>query len=211
MSIDYAKAAVLLSDVNLSVEKDLLEGSLPSIDADIIPAFDVIFQSKTQAYREVLLGCVIAHILDPSIDISLPYVEQGEHAFSGRSLDERMVNPFFQSRRIPSSRGPYGRLFLPDPHLPHLRSFFQILPVEFVRHLDEELVVERARLVVVNEQHALAWFQAVEGLKNGLVLDRRRQGTHVYGRGIGFVLHGFPPSGYWSDRSESSDDCPIVG
>ena len=53
MSIDYTTAAALLSDVYLSTEKDMLEGSIPTIDADIVPAFDVILQSKTQAQNRL--------------------------------------------------------------------------------------------------------------------------------------------------------------
>ena len=53
------------------------------------------------------MGCVIARIIDPQIDIHLPYMNQGENAFSGRMLDERVVNPFFNKYKIPCSKSPY--------------------------------------------------------------------------------------------------------
>ncbi len=34
-------------------------------------------------------------------------MNQGENAFSGRTLDEKVVNPFLQSTSIPCSKGPY--------------------------------------------------------------------------------------------------------
>src|SRR5271157_1327940 len=70
-----------------------------------------MFQSTTQAYREVLLGCSIARIQDRRINVRLPYINLGEGAFNGRTLDERVVNPFLQANRIPSSRGPYLGVF----------------------------------------------------------------------------------------------------
>jgi|ERR1041385_4388524 hypothetical protein len=66
-----------------------------------------LFSSKTQAYREALIGCAIARILDPEIDIRLPYMKQGERAFHGRDLDEKVVNPFLRDHAIPCSTGPY--------------------------------------------------------------------------------------------------------
>lgn len=53
----------------------------------------------------------MVRILDASIDIRQPYVDQGPNAFSGRSLDERVINPFLQSKRIPCSNGPYLSVF----------------------------------------------------------------------------------------------------
>jgi len=67
--------------------------------------------SKTQAYREALLGCLLTRITDRSKDIRLPYLDQGPEAFSGRSLDEQIINPFLHARNIPCSRGPYLSVF----------------------------------------------------------------------------------------------------
>jgi hypothetical protein len=50
-------------------------------------------------------------MIDPNIDIKLPYVKQGSHAFNGRTLDEQVINPFLMSKQIPCSRGPYLATF----------------------------------------------------------------------------------------------------
>lgn len=72
---------------------------------------DVIFGSKTQSYREVLLGCALIHITNPTVNIRLPYVKQGPTAFNGRTLDEQVINPFLMSKQIPCSKGPYLATF----------------------------------------------------------------------------------------------------
>lgn len=74
-------------------------------------AFETVFASKTQSYREVLLGCALAHFLSPDTNIRLPYVKQGPDAFNGRTLDEQVINPFLMSRQIPCSKGPYLATF----------------------------------------------------------------------------------------------------
>jgi hypothetical protein len=70
-------------------------------------ALDLLFASRTQAFREALVGCCLARILDPEIDIRLPYADQADNAYSGRSLDENVVNPFLQRQQVPCSRGPF--------------------------------------------------------------------------------------------------------
>ncbi|MDR1440024.1 MAG: hypothetical protein LBJ10_08455 [Clostridiales bacterium] len=72
---------------------------------------DIIFNSKTQSYREVLLGCALIHLLDPSVNIRLPYINHGDGSFNGRSLDEYAVNPFLQEQLFPCSKGPYLAAF----------------------------------------------------------------------------------------------------
>jgi hypothetical protein len=111
MSINYIAARSLLDEIFLQVEKELLNGSTPIVDGSVQSACDKIFASPTQAYREVLLGCLIARIQDRDVNIRQPYIDQGSHAFSGRSLDERVVNPFLHDNRIPGSRGPYLSVF----------------------------------------------------------------------------------------------------
>lgn len=75
--IDYEKAQELLLEEFSEVESETLSGSRPQVSNKLSEAFDTLFQSKTQAYREVLLGCLIAGILNKSIDITLPYTKQG--------------------------------------------------------------------------------------------------------------------------------------
>ena len=111
MPIDYAAASKLLERLFLEVEQDLLAGRKPSAPTGTGEAFETIFRSGTQAYREALTGCCLARLVDRTIDIRLPYMNQGKSAFNGRTLDERVVNPFLQRKRIPSSRGPYLGVF----------------------------------------------------------------------------------------------------
>ena len=111
MPIDYEKARGILESSYSEAESLFLQASTPIPDAYIAQACDVVFASQTQAYREVLLGCLVARIQDKSINVRQPYVRQGPNAFSGRSLDERVVNRFLQDKRIPCSRGPYLSVF----------------------------------------------------------------------------------------------------
>ena len=94
-----------------AVDAELLDGRQHDVDKKLRKHFEVIFKSKTQAYREVLLGCLLARLHDRTIDIHKPYMGQGENAYNGRTLDERVVNPFLTEKRIPSSRGPFLSTF----------------------------------------------------------------------------------------------------
>ena len=111
MSTDYENAREVLEETFAQAERDFLSDSPPTVSLSIRRAVNAVFTSQTQAYREVLLGCLIARIQDKSIDIRQPYVNQGPHAFGGRTLDERVVNPFLHAKEIPSSRGPYLSVF----------------------------------------------------------------------------------------------------
>ena len=111
MPIYHGAARVLLDEIFAEAEQDLLLNRIPEIDPHLIRAFASIFDSGTQAYREVLVGCTIARLQDPTIDVRLPYIQHGPRAFNGRTLDERVVNPFFHGKRIPSSKGLYLSTF----------------------------------------------------------------------------------------------------
>src|SRR5258708_14851546 len=111
MPIDYGGARELLDTLLVDVENDLLTGRNPTAPEGTEDPFEIVFASATQAYREALVGCCIARVQDKQIAIRLPYMNQGEGAFNGRTLDERVVNPFLQANRIPSSRGPYLGVF----------------------------------------------------------------------------------------------------
>jgi hypothetical protein len=67
-------------------------------------ACDVVFVSHTQAYREVLLGCLLVRNTDSSKDICLPYIDLGPNAFSGRSIDEQVVKMLPEYRRPSKTR-----------------------------------------------------------------------------------------------------------
>lgn len=110
-SIDYTAAAKLLATLFAKAAQVFQEkqsqAQLQAVSAPIRQACDALFTSSTQSYREVLLGCYLARMLDASINIRHPYVNQSEDAFNGRTLDEKVVNPFLQDRLIPCSKGPY--------------------------------------------------------------------------------------------------------
>lgn len=110
-TIDYDAARQLLDDMVKFSEQDVLQGTKPEIDSEFETACDLVFASRTQAYREVILGCTMARILNKDIDIRKPYIDLGPDAFTGRSLDEKAINPFLQEKRIPCSRGPYLSVF----------------------------------------------------------------------------------------------------
>ena len=88
-----------------------MQGNRPALAEELVSGFTGLFATTTQSYREALLGCALAWWCDPDIDILLPYVNLGDQAFNGRTLDERVVNPFLHENRIPSSRGPYLAMF----------------------------------------------------------------------------------------------------
>ena len=111
MPLDSAKARELLDRVLAEAESKLLRNAVIDCPARTENLFDAIFQSNTQAYRETLVGCVLAKIQDSEVNIRLPYKNLGPKAFNGRTLDERVVNPFLQQNRIPCSRGPFLSAF----------------------------------------------------------------------------------------------------
>lgn len=106
-ALDYEAAATLLADFFFEAEKKQHEGKAPTVSTTVEEFADLLFASSTQSYREVLLGCCLVRLLDSSVDIRQPYVGQSERAYNGRTLDERVVNPFLQDRLIPCSKGPY--------------------------------------------------------------------------------------------------------
>lgn len=110
-ALNHDRAGELLAELFAEAESAYAKNQPPRVDADVEKAAEDLFRSPTQSYREVLLGCGLARLLDRSINIRHPYMGQGEDAFNGRTLDERVVNPFLHDRRIPSSKGPYLAVF----------------------------------------------------------------------------------------------------
>ncbi len=111
MPIDYQSAKLLLEETYGRTQRDASENKVPLPIQSVIELIDKVFISTTKAYRETLLGCIVAKLSDPGVNVRLPYVSHGTDAFNGRTLDESVVNPFFQSKQIPSSRGPYLSVF----------------------------------------------------------------------------------------------------
>jgi SacI restriction endonuclease len=111
MSIDYSAGSLLLSEQFAQVERNYLDGELVPSPNESEEQFDILIASSTQAFREVLLGAALIRILDPAANILLPYANQGEDAYNGRTLDERVVNPFLRNNKIPCSKGPFLSVF----------------------------------------------------------------------------------------------------
>lgn len=107
MPLDYDKAGKLLRELFSQAEQAFLSGKIPEVPVALVQATDVLFVSSTQSYREVLVGCGLARILDSAVNLRHPYVNQGEDSFNGRTLDEKVVNPFLHDKLIPCSKGPY--------------------------------------------------------------------------------------------------------
>ena len=105
--IDYGRARDELVAAFERAERDFREGNSPNVATRILLATRALFDSKTQAFREALIGCCLARVMDRDIDIRLPYMKQSEHAYNGRTLDERVVNPFLREREVPCSKGPF--------------------------------------------------------------------------------------------------------
>lgn len=108
--IDYHEARQLL-DASFSYIEETISPGIERYLREYREPLNVVFASKTQSYREVLLGCALVHLIDADIDIRLPYVRQDGNSFNGRTLDEKVINPFFQENLIPCSKGPYLATF----------------------------------------------------------------------------------------------------
>lgn len=109
-NLDYDRIRKRLSETFAAAESAAVALEANRI-ADAQADIDTVFASATQAYREVLLGCILAKLDDASTDVTKPYIALSENAFNGRTLDERVVNPFLHEKRIPSSKGPYLSTF----------------------------------------------------------------------------------------------------
>lgn len=109
--VNYDDARQALASAFARAEAAFAKRGEPPVSQTMQTATKRLFLSKTQAFREALVGCVLARILDPEINIRLPYANQGNDAFNGRTLDERVVNPFFREKAVPCSKGPYLSTF----------------------------------------------------------------------------------------------------
>ena len=109
--IDYPSAQQLLAAVFREAETDFLNRTPPEVPRGVWTSVETLFTSQTQSYREALLGCAIACNINPGINLRHPYMNHGDDAFNGRTLDEQVVNPFLQDKLIPASKGPYLAAF----------------------------------------------------------------------------------------------------
>lgn len=109
--MDYGLAISTLGQAFQDAELSYRTQVSPDVSRSLIKAVDLLFSSNTQSYREVLLGCCLAAIVDESTDVRRPYKNQGDRAFNGRTLDEKVINPFLHERMVPCSKGPFLAVF----------------------------------------------------------------------------------------------------
>jgi len=105
--IDSGAARDLLKTALDTAEEAYRDRSQPSAHEDIVAYTDCLFTSSTRAYREALVGCVVARYVDDRINIRHPATTTSKEAFSGRSLADQVVTPFLQESAIPVSKSPY--------------------------------------------------------------------------------------------------------
>lgn len=110
-AIDYDEAREILEILFKDADEDFRNGKVPQVPQIVDGAVEILFKSSTQSFREALLGCALARYIDGDIDIRLPYMRLGTDAFGGRTLDERVINPFLNAHEIPCSKGPYLATF----------------------------------------------------------------------------------------------------
>jgi hypothetical protein len=106
IEIDYEAARVLLMSAFAKAESAVDSGAIPDVGPGTTEAAERLFATNVQAYREALLGCALARRLNSAVNVRLLYVSHGPDAFNGRTLDERVVNPFLKNQEVPSSKGP---------------------------------------------------------------------------------------------------------
>ncbi|MCY4189182.1 MAG: restriction endonuclease, SacI family [Bryobacterales bacterium] len=110
--MNYDVATERLRRAFEQAQEHLLGESSLSCDSELKACLDALFEpSITQAFREALLGCTLARLDDLDNDARRPYVQHGKGAYSGRSLDEKVVNPYLIEQRIPASKGPFLSVF----------------------------------------------------------------------------------------------------
>jgi hypothetical protein len=110
-AIDYMEARTALESFFADAEADSRGNQVVKVARRVEAAAEILFGSSVQSCREALVGCALARILDAEIDITQPYMNLSENAFNGRTLDERVINPFLHEKEIPSSKGPYLAAF----------------------------------------------------------------------------------------------------
>lgn len=155
MAINYEAALSLLEALFDDAEKG---AALPSVPTEVMQAIETLVASSTQSYREALLGAALARRMDRSIDITLPYMNMGDGAFNGRTLDEQVINPLLKEKMVPSSKGPY---------LASFRRSVKLVPETAAGLRDKEGYA--AMLVVIDSLKAAGDDLAVENIIRHLV------------------------------------------
>jgi hypothetical protein len=98
-------------DANYPKNIAATNSDIASFIAENSAEFNKLFSSKTQSMKEALLGCALMHYTDQSVNIRQPYLKLGENAFSGRTLDQKVINPFLTKEDFSCTNGPYLAVF----------------------------------------------------------------------------------------------------
>src|ERR1700719_3510179 len=98
--LNYVNARRLLNR-SLSQAEGITGNEPNNLPDPVVEAIVILFASKTQSYREVILGCSVVRYLNKEADLQLPYTNLGDYAYNGRSLDEQIINPFLHDNEIP--------------------------------------------------------------------------------------------------------------
>lgn len=108
-ALEYEQAERHLRSAIDMAEHDALVGghNFPQDEDSYSHDLNVLFASSTQAFREALVGCILARLNDPTIDASKPYVKHGANAYNGRTLCSKVVTPILRDKQIPVSTGPF--------------------------------------------------------------------------------------------------------
>lgn len=71
-------------------------------EAQIVTRVRLVCRSSNRATTRLLLACALAKAYDPALDIRKPYTQIGDaDAYSGRTYDERDVEPFIHRHDLP--------------------------------------------------------------------------------------------------------------
>jgi len=97
-----------------------------------------------------------------------------------------------------------GRGLFADAHPPDFRPTFDVAPIELPRAFGLEFVIERLRIVVVDQQHRRARLQLGEGPVDPLMLLPRWQRSHVQRRRERLGHDGTPSRGGLSRRDRTA-------
>ena len=194
--LDRQLARKTLEEEYRSAEDSFRKGNQFKVPKLVAAATARLFISKTQAYREALIGCALARILDRQIDIRLPYMKQGDNAFHGRDLDEKVVNPFLRDHEIPCSTGPYlssirrNVSFVPETLGQKDRKAYEMM-LAFIGQL-ETASKKSARLYL---RHLLYSFIALREKSDIRLADVRKLSVEQYEKLLSGLLT--IPSGGW--------------
>jgi hypothetical protein len=110
-ALNHEQAKRDIAEAFKEAETSFAGDGVPSVDSPFQSACDAVFRSNTSSYREVIPGFCLARLQDTTIDLHLPYANQGVTAFNARSLDTEVVNPFLHEQRLPAGKSPYLAVF----------------------------------------------------------------------------------------------------